>query len=219
MKDMETTTLETLRRVGYSAVVSDCCDQVGLRGQTMAAGIAPISPTSGVLIGLARPVRSVAVDAIPEHPYAEEIAFVDSLDTDDVVVGSVESPSAFWGELFSAAARARGAVGIVVDGLIRDQRQISDMDFPAFARGGRPTDSLGRISIAEHDVPLEIGGVSVSRGDLVVADIDGVVVVPTDAVEEVAARSIEKATTENRARELLEGGAYLRDAWQKFKVL
>ena len=149
----------------------------------------------------------------------ENLDLTASLATDDVVIATVEAPSAFWGELFSTAALARVAVGIVVDGLIRDQRRIADMGFPAFARGGRPTDSLGRISMAERDVPIDIAGVSVGRGDLIVADIDGVVVVPADAIEDVAARAIEKATTETDARRLLEGGAYLRDAWQKYKVL
>lgn len=208
-----------LRRVGYSAVVSDCCDAVGLRGQTLAPGILPVSAAQGVLVGLARTSRSVAVDTMPARPYAMEIAFIDSLRTDDVVVASVPAPIAFWGELFSTAARARGAVGVVVDGLIRDQRRIIDMGFPVFARGGRPTDSLGRIAMVEHDVPVVVAGVRVAPGDLVVADIDGVVIVPAEAAVEVAQRAVAKATTENHARALIEGGALLGDAWDRFKVL
>jgi 4-hydroxy-4-methyl-2-oxoglutarate aldolase len=211
--------VETLRRVGYSAVVSDCCDQVGLREQTMTAGIRPVSDGTEVLIGFARPVRSMAVEAAPDTPYGAEIEFIDSLRTDDVVVATVEAPSAFWGELFSTAARARGSVGAIIDGLVRDQARIRELGFPLFARGGRPTDSLGRISIVEHDVSMRIAGVMVAPGDLIVADIDGVTVVPVDAIEEVATRAIEKATTENRARELLEGGALLRNTWDRFKVL
>jgi len=208
-----------LRRVGYSAVVSDSSDHNRQRGQSLAPGILPLDPAGGVLVGLARPARSVAVDTMPERPYETEIGFIDSLAADDVVVASVPAPIAFWGELFSAAARARGAVGVVVDGLVRDQRRIVEMGFPVFARGGRPTDSLGRIRMVEHDVPVVVGGVRVARGDLVVADIDGVVIVPAEAAVDVARRAIDKATTENHARELIEGGALLRDAWLKFKVL
>ena len=211
--------VETLRRVGYSAVVSDCCDQVGLREQTMTSGINPVSRDAGVLVGFARTVRSVPVDAIPDEPYSAEIDFIDSLRPDDVVVGSVEAPGAFWGELFSTAAKARGAVGVVVDGLIRDQARIEKMGFPVFARGARPTDSLGRISIREQDTALSIAGVAVRSGDLIVADVDGVTVVPADAIAEVATRAIEKATTETDARRLLEEGALLRDAWNRFRVL
>lgn len=211
--------ISTLRRVAYSAVVSDCCDQIGLRDQTMSAGIAPVSGGTEVLVGFARPVLSVAVDSIPDEPYRAEIDFIDSLMSDDVVVAKVEAPGAFWGELFSTAALARGAVGVVVDGLVRDQARIRRLGFPVYARGGRPTDSLGRVSIRERDISMDIGGITVARGDLVVADIDGVAVVPADAIEEIGARVIEKATTESRARELLEGGAFLRDAWDRFKVL
>lgn len=211
--------VETLRRVGYSAVVSDCCDQVGLREQTMTSGITPVSRDAGVLVGFARPVRSVPVSEAPEEPYGAEIDFIDSLRPDDVVVATVEAPAAAWGELFSTAARARGATGVVVDGLIRDQARIEELGFPVFARGARPTDSLGRISIAERDVAMEVGGVAVSVGDLVVADFDGVTIVPKDRIVDVAGRAIEKATTETEARQLLEDGALLRDAWDRFGVL
>lgn len=211
--------VETLRRVGYSAVVSDCCDQVGLRDQTMSAGITPVSGGPGVLVGFARPVLSVAVDRTPDEPYRAEIDFIDSLGPDDVVAATVEAPGAFWGELFSTAAKARGAAGVVVDGLVRDQARIRQLGFPVYARGARPTDSLGRISISGCDTATLIGGISVAPGDLVVADVDGVTVVPVDAIEEVATRAIEKATTENHAREMLEGGALLRDAWDRFRVL
>ena len=211
--------IKTLRRVAYSAVVADCCDQVGLRNQTMTSGIVPVSRDTGVLVGFARPVRSEAVGEMPDEPYGAEIDFIDSLRTDDVVVGTVGAPGAFWGELFSTAARARGAAGVVVDGLVRDQARIERLGFPVFARGARPTDSLGRISMSERDVAIEIAGVTVSTGDLVVADVDGVTVVPVEATAEVATRAIEKATTENKARELLEGGALLRDAWNRFGVL
>ena len=208
-----------LRRVGYSAVVSDCCDAVGIRGQTLAPGILPVSPAQGVLVGLARPARSIAVDVSPERPYETEIAFIDSLEPDDVVVASVPAQAAFWGELFSTAGLARGAAGVVVDGLIRDQRRIAAMGFPVLARGGHPTDSLGRIRMVEHDVPVVVAGIRVERGDLVVADIDGIVVVPAAAAPEVARRAVEKASTENRARALIEDGVLLRDAFERFRVL
>ena len=125
------------------------------------------------------------------------VDFIDSLVKDDVVVGTVGAPSAFWGELFSTAARARGAAGVVVDGLVRDRARIEEMGFPVFARGTRPTDSLGSdLAISRRDVAIEIAGVLVSPGDLVVADVDGVTVVPAEATADVAARAIEKATTE-----------------------
>ncbi len=211
--------VSTLRRLGYSAVVSDACDRAGLRAQTLAPGILPLDPAGPVLVGRARPVHSGVVTVPSDPPYGAEIAFVDSLRPDDVVVGKVDAPTAFWGELFSTAARARGAAGIVIDGWIRDQSRILAMGFPAFVRGGHPTDCHGRLSIDAVDLPVEVGGVLVHPGDVVVADRDGIVIVPADAAAAVTATVVEKAETEDRARLLLESGAYLRDAWERFKVL
>jgi len=211
--------LALLRTVAYSAVVSDCCDQVGLRHQTLQAGLRPIVADMSVIVGFARPVRAVAVERAEGPPYAAEVAYIDSLEADDVVVALTDPVGAFWGELFSTAAMARGAAGAVIDGLVRDTRLIAALGWPILARGTRPTDSLGRLSIVESDAPLEILGVTVTRGDLVVADADGTVVVPAAVADEVVARAIVKATTESSARSMLLGGAYLRDAWERFKVL
>jgi regulator of RNase E activity RraA len=213
------TAVAELRRIGYSAVVSDCCDAVGRRDRALAPGILPVAPGLPVLVGIARPSRSAPVDTIPEDPYATEIAFLDSLRPDDVVVAAVPGSVAFWGELFSTAARVRGAAGVIVDGLVRDQRRIGEMGYPVYARGGHPTDCLGRVAMVEHDVPVVVGGVTVSPGDLVIADVDGIVAVPADIAPEVARRAIEKITTEDGARDMLEQGALLREVFDRFRVL
>ncbi len=211
--------LVSFRQAAYSAVVSDCCDNVGLRHRTLGTGLRPMFSDMPVIVGFARPVRAIAVGEAPLQPYAAEVAYIDSLEAGDVVVAVTDPVGAFWGELFSTAAVARGAAGAVIDGLVRDTRLIAALGWPMLARGTRPTDSLGRLSIVESDIPVQILGVTVARGDLVVADEDGTVVVPAAAAEEVVARAIEKAKIESSARLMLRGGAYLRDAWERFKVL
>lgn len=212
--------LDVVARECYAAVVSDCCDAVGLRNQTLDPAIHPMVMAGSVLVGWARPVLSVAVESIPARPYGSEIDFIDSLGPGQVIMGRCETDAAFWGELFSTAARVRGARGAVLDGLIRDRTRIEQVEgFSVYARGSRPTDSLGRCSIAERDMPVVVGGVTVSPGDLVVADIDGAVVVPGEAAVEVTERALDKARTENSARALLLKGATLRDAWERFGVL
>lgn len=211
--------LDRVTRELYSAVVSDACDAVGLWQQTLAPEIVPLVG-DGVLAGYARPVRSGAVARVPERPYGREIDFVDSLRPGDVVMGACAPAVGFWGELFSAAAHGRGARGAVVDGLIRDCARVERVPgFKLHARGTRPADSLGRISICEVDVPVAVGGVTVAVGDLVVADRDGVVCVPADAAEEVVARSFEKAGAERSSFSMLLDGAYLREAWERHGVL
>ena len=205
----------------YSAVVSDACDRSGHRGQTAAPEIVRLSgPDGGTLVGWARTARSVRVDTIGARPYAGEIDLVDSLRPDDVVVAEVEGDSsAFWGELFSAAAIGRGARGLVVDGLIRDVDRIRTLGFTVFARGTRPTDCSGRIAVVEQDVPVRCGGVEVMTGDLVVADRDGIVFVPRAAVAEVMGHALEKARTETDARQLLLAGGTLAQVWERHRVL
>jgi regulator of RNase E activity RraA len=129
------------------------------------------------------------------------------------------SPAAAWGELFSTASRGRGARGAVIDGLIRDRRKIVELGFPVHARGCRPTDSLGRVSIHEVDTPISLGGVAVRTGDLIVADEDGITVVPREHVLKVTELALAKATTENKARDLLLAGGTLADVWETYRVL
>ena len=214
--------LDELARITYSAVFSDVCDQLGLRHQTLAPNIAPVVglPEGATLIGWARTARSIAVDAPPERHYGAEIDFIDSLAAGDLVIADCsEAPAAFWGELFSTAAAARGARGAVVDGLIRDHDRIARLGFPVFATGHRPTDSLGRVSIDVVDVPISVGGVTVASSDLIVADHDGVVVVPASCARAVADRAAAKASTESDAQRMLRSGAMLREAWERFRVL
>ncbi|HVX67544.1 MAG TPA: RraA family protein, partial [Bryobacteraceae bacterium] len=124
-----------------------------------------------------------------------------------------------WGELLSTAARARGARGAVIDGLVRDVRKIQELQFPVFARGIKPVDSKGRGIAIDYNVPAEVAGVLVSPGDLVFADFDGVVVVPAAVVSEAIRMATEKASKEDSSRGDLMRGAYLRDVYAKFGVL
>jgi len=212
--------LELLASKCYTAVFSDSCDRLNFRNQTLGPGIVPQTVHSVVVVGWARVVRWECVSDIPEEPYASEIRFLDSLSSGEVVVGTAEGlPAALWGELFSAAAIARGARGAVIDGLIRDRERVSALGFPVFSIGARPTDSLGRVSLVDTERSIEIRGVLVSDGDLVIADADGVVIVPSDVAEEVATVALEKANMERRGLSLLQEGAFLSDVWNTYKVL
>jgi regulator of RNase E activity RraA len=214
--------IDRLADSSYSAAISDACDLLGYRAQVAAPAIAPLAglATGGILVGWARTARSVAVDEPPARPYGREIDFIDSLRPGDVVVADAShAPAAFWGELFSTAASARGARGAVVDGLIRDRDRIDEVGFPVFASGSQPTDSLGRISIADVDVPVEVAGVEVRSGDLVVADADGIVFVPAPIAHAVAEAAMSKAGVETDARQMLRSGSLLADAWEKYRVL
>jgi regulator of RNase E activity RraA len=158
---------------------------------------------------------------IPPEPYATEIEAVDSILPDEVVVVSTgqSKRNAPWGELLSTAARARGARGAVIDGLVRDVKKIEALSFPVFAAGIKPVDSKGRGLVVECNRPVECGEVLVHPGDLVFADTDGVVVVPARAVDDVVRSATDKVTRESHSRKELMEGAYLRDVYKKYGVL
>src|ERR1700760_2599355 len=170
----------------YTAVISDSLDELGYRNQALREFMRPLSPNDR-FVGWARTFSYVDIYHIPENPYAMEIAALDSILPGEVVVvstaGSVQN--APWGELLSTAARARGARGAVIDGLVRDVKKIDELGFPVFARGIKPVDSKGRGLVLDYNVPVECGGVIVNPGDLVFADYDGVVVIPGAVVHEV----------------------------------
>lgn len=205
----------------YVAVVSDILDGLGFRNQVMDAAIRPIDPTSPtVLVGRAAPVLFGPSDEVPAEPYTTQIAAIDALQPGDVaVLATAGGGATYWGELFSNAARARGARGAVIDGYHRDTRKILALGFPVFSTGAKPADIAGRAQALAYDVPVSCGGVLVRPGDIVFAEIDGIAVIPREVAEETVAQAFGKVATEDRARDDLRGGAYLGEVWQKYKVL
>ena len=204
----------------YTAVISDALDDVGYRDQAMRKDFRPLHPEFRCA-GWARTILCQDVFEIPEDPYGVEIEAVDSLQMGEVaVVATGDSErNAPWGELLSTASQARGARGAIIGGMVRDVQKIIQLNFPVFATGIKPVDSKGRGLVVDYNVPVECGGVSVWPGDLVVADHDGVVVVPSSAVTEVIAQATDKVMRENNSRKELMQGSYLADVYRKYGVL
>ncbi|MDE0638811.1 MAG: RraA family protein [Candidatus Poribacteria bacterium] len=204
----------------YAAVISDALDAAGFREQALSHTIRPLLPET-VVVGRAMPVLCLDVYEIPDEPYQQEIAAVDSLKQDDVLICSTNGSTriCFWGELLSTAAQARGARGAVIDGFIRDVRKIMQMRFPIFTTGISPVDSNGRGDVVAYNVPIECGGVLVNPGDIVFGDADGVVVIPQAVETEIIAAALEKVSGENRTRDALREGATLREVYDKYGIL
>jgi len=209
-----------IETVLYTAVLSDALDEIGIRDQAMREHLRPVAPDN-VFAGWSRTILCMDVHYMPDDPYALEIEAVDSiLSGEVVVVGTGASVrNAPWGELLSTAAMARGARGAVIDGLIRDVKKILGLGFPVFAAGMKPVDSRGRGIVIDYNVPIDCAGVTVTPGDLIVADFDGVVAIPANHVDEVVRLATEKATRENDSRAELINGKYLRDVYNQYGVL
>jgi regulator of RNase E activity RraA len=166
------------------------------------------------------PVTVVVDSAMPSQPYAGEMAALDALKPGEVPVLAIEAGSraAAWGELFSCGAIGRGAVGAICDGYVRDVRQIEALAYPTFARGCSPLDTLGRAVVSSHGETATCGGVRISAGDLMVADADGIVAVPGDAIGAVAEAVAAKRKLEDGARADLIAGMSIHAVWDKYQV-
>ena len=219
---MEGKLIVEARRHLYSGVISDVLDGLGHMHHAMAPNVRPLDE-SLVLFGRARTGLYMPVYHVEPgiNPYEWEIALVDDLKPDDVAVlacppGNRIGP---WGELLSTAARARGAAGAVTDGLARDVKLIREMRFPVFCGGIGPLDSKGRGMVMKIDVPVDCGGVAVSPGDWIFADIDGVCVIPAALVEKTVTLALEKVSQETTVREELARGDLLKTVFARHGIL
>jgi regulator of RNase E activity RraA len=211
---------DLMQRELYTPVIGDILDKMGFRQQTMAARLRPIY-AEAVVAGRAMTMLGMEVYSIPQHPYRLCIESLDRLQPGEVPVitaGRAES-AAFWGELLATATRARGGRGAIVDAYTRDVNHLIRMKFPCFATGIRPTDSLGRIDVVDYRVPVQCGDVLVNPGDIIFADYDGVVVLPTSVWREVVEQALEKVRGENMVREELRNGMHLQEVFTKYGIL
>ncbi len=213
-------TLDMMRQSLYSAVVSDALDGLGLRRQSPRVRLAP-QTVSTTLVGRCKTTLWADMFHDDPRPYELELKAVDSCRPDDVLIAAAAGSihSALWGELLSTASRNSGCVGAIVDGAVRDLAKMRQMQFPVFARGVCVYDSLHRQRVIDLDIPVEIDGVRFCPGDLVIADLDGVVVVPQAAEQDAIARAWAKVHAENAVRDSIRAGMKATEAFEKYGIL
>jgi 4-hydroxy-4-methyl-2-oxoglutarate aldolase len=204
-----------------SAMVSDSLDAVGLRSQVLDRRLAPLVQGSRAF-GRAWTVRfePSTVDT-PADPYGAAIDYISAIQTGEIaVIGTgLSNATAFWGELFSAAAIGAGAVGVITDGNLRDTDKIVGLGFPAFSISRRPIDYRARMQVTETGGTVTLCGVEIATGDIVLADDDGVVVIPQSREVEVLTLARERAAKESTVLTDLLAGETLRAVWDRYGIL
>jgi regulator of RNase E activity RraA len=220
---MNTTLSERLKAL-YVPAVADVLDDMGYNNQVLQCGPRPIHPQ----VKLAGP--AVTVSTYWYSSYRKMDRDIESLasifdvcyDGCVVVVATGGNRSAAcWGELMSNAARARGAVGAVVDGAIRDVPKILEISppFQVFASSFTPADSKGRVEFSDKQVEVVCGDVRVRPGDIVFGDFDGVVVIPKEVAEEVVKEAEDKVRRESEFRAAIRRGEDFRKTVERYKVI
>jgi len=202
-----------------TAAITDVLDEMGLLRQTLPAAIQPLVPGMRAA-GYAFTARGRAARSLPRERDAtlrRFLAMLGAVPADSMLVlASNDTVCAHFGELSATWLRARRVRGAVIDGATRDVALIARMGFPTFVRYRSPQDSVPRWRVADWGQPVTIGGVRVSLGDVVVADADGVVVVPRRVAHEVLQRCEKVVGTENRVRTAVRRGLTPLDAYRQF---
>lgn len=202
----------------YTPVVGDILDAMGYAHQFLPAGIHPLRDDMKIA-GRACTVLECDVFEPQKKPFGLLTEALDQLEKNDVYIATGAHNSALWGELLTAAARKRGAVGAVLDGYTRDTPQVLQQNFPVFARARWAQDSSIRTNVIDFRCTIEIGGVTIHNGDLVFADMDGVLVIPREAAGECLEKALEKAAGEKLVRRAIVEGMSATEAFRKFGIL
>ncbi|AYD03689.1 RraA family protein [Neorhizobium sp. NCHU2750] len=199
-----------------TASVADAVDKIAGRRGFMDECIKP-RINDRKIVGPAVTILEAPSDEFlpPQHA----LDAIDESEAGSVICISIgeETDVAVWGGLMTAGAVANKHEGAILDGGVRDITEIRrDYDFPVYARSASPGTTLGRFKTLASNVPVQIGGVIVHPGDIIVADIDGVVVVPHAHAEDVLAMSQDIDMRELEQAKLIIQAGSLREGLAKY---
>jgi regulator of RNase E activity RraA len=191
-----------------SPAVSDALDKLGIPGQ--AFGITPLTNYNKITVGPAFTVRYVPAT----DPPGSVGDFIDDVAAGDVVVidNSGRTDCTVWGDIMTQYAGLRGIAGTVIDGVCRDVNLAINEQYPLFSAGRWMRTGKDRVQVGGVNEVIGVGKVHVKPRDIVVADANGVVIVPRNRVREVAeiARKIEES--EAAIREMTSNGSTIAEA-------
>jgi regulator of RNase E activity RraA len=219
---------DLIRKELYSAVVGDILDKMGYLHQFLVPEIRPLLSTM-VVAGRAMTVLeadvcgdgpSSGLNPVMNKPFGLMLEALDDLKKNEVYLCSGASPSyALWGELMATRAQHLGAAGAVVNGYSRDTKGLLALDFPTFSYGAYAQDQAPRGKVIDFRVSLEINGVHIRPGDIVIGDTDGVCIVPREMEEEVLHRALEKARGEKVVQQKIKEGMSAKTAFETYGIL
>lgn len=188
--------------------VSDALDKLGIHGQAL--GIAPLADYTKVVVGPAFTVKYVPA-SVPPGTVGD---FIDEVAQGDVVVidNDGRTDCTVWGDIMTQYAGSRHIAGTVIDGVCRDVNKALGDGYPLFTAGRFMRTGKDRVQVESVNSTVGIGTVRVASRDIVVADANGVVIVPRARARDVAVTARQIEETESRIREQLAQGKTLGEA-------
>lgn len=204
-------------RACYTGAVHDVLRMMGHERVVLPAAIKPLDPS----LKLAGPVWTVSGHLDRTKTRHETLlgwcTLLSKAPAGHVVVCQPNNHEvAMMGELSARTLAARGVLGFVVDGGSRDTELVLEQRFPVWCSFLTPSDIVARWIPDAYGAPVDIGGVTISTGDFLLADRDGVVIVPRSIAEDVVTRTEEVVSTESDMRRALVGGMDPVDAYNTY---
>jgi len=188
--------------------VSDALDKLGLPGQCL--GVMPLANYDTVLVGPAYTVQYVSAS----NPPGTVGDFIDDVAPGDVVVidNQGRTDCTVWGDIMTQYAGQQGIAATVIDGVCRDVTKALGDGYPIFSKGRFMRTGKDRVQVQAINQPVSIGTARVCARDIIVADANGVVVVPRERAREVAATARRIEAVEAQIRTQISQGKSLRQA-------
>jgi 4-hydroxy-4-methyl-2-oxoglutarate aldolase len=215
-----------------TALIADCLDELGATGQVVSPWLRLIvPPTSGSLVGRARTLRfrplapGEQIAAVSRDDAAAQLRWRDEWQLaagDVVVIGCDGGPPevALQGDLVATYYARIGVTGVLADGYVRDTAEIAKLGLGIVARGTTPANGRGRLVRVGTGESITVGGVVVHEHDLVIADANGCVIVPSSLVgDELARRLAEAHEAEEASAQMLRDGHSLSDMFARYGKL
>lgn len=188
--------------------VSDALDKLGLPGQCF--GVAPLGNYTNVVVGPAFTVQYVTA-SVPPGTVGD---FIDDVAPGDVVVidNGSRTDCTVWGDIMTQYAGSRQIAATVIDGVCRDVNKALGDGYPIFSKGRFMRTGKDRVQVQSINQPVSIGTARVCARDIVVADANGVVIVPRARAAEVAACARQIESVEAAIRVQIAQGKTLEEA-------
>lgn len=203
----------------YTSVVGDILDELRCYHQFLPQEIQPLR-LADKLVGRVMPVLMIDVYGPQAKPFGKLTEALDQLQRGEVYLASGGAMRcAYWGEILTATAKKRGANGAVINGYYRDTSKVMEQNWPVFSRGRYAQDSSVRTQVADFRCAIQVGDVWVEPGDLLFADMDGVLVIPKKYEQEVVEKALTKIRGEQTVRQEIENGMSSTEAFSKYGIL